>query len=291
MSDDGELHVVVDGENDDAGDAGSTAREIERLNRQADVDRARTARAKLETARLNREGALRKLDADLLTLDSETSAAEAAYRNAREFGDVDAEVAATKRLSAAESRRSALEMQRGAVERMPITSGDGFEDHLARFTEPTARWMREHRDWVEDPRRNAKLVGAHQFAIADGLTPDTDECFAHVEKTIGLRTGGNGSSNVRSSSSRSSPSVAPVNGSISANSYSGGNNVRGSVSLTKGEVERANDGSICWNVGNTDSRGKIIKHGDPRVGKPIGNVEYARRRLKMEEQGYYSKLS
>jgi hypothetical protein len=281
--DDEPIHVIVEGEDDDA--AGSSAQRIAALNRQADADRAYAARTRRETAQLQRDSALRKIDADRLTVESETKAAESAYRNAREFGDVDGEVAATKRLSAAQSRHHLLETQRSAVERAPISSGDPVEDSLAGYTEKTAAWLRSNPEYLTDPSKSAKARGAHFMAVSEGLDPDSPEYFEHCERTLGLRRGGG-----RNNGARSSPTVAPVRGDTGANSY-GGNSMRGqTVALTKGEVERANDGSVVWNVGNTDSRGNVIRHGDPRVGKPVGNSEYARRKIELSKQGYYERI-
>jgi hypothetical protein len=257
--------IVVEFEDDD--DA-AHARRIKALNDQADRDRAEAARLRRETAALQREGNMRALESAQLTARSELGAAETAYREAREYGDVDREVEATKRLTAVQTRLSQLEAQAATVQRMPISSGDQFEDHLTRFTGPTAQWMREHRDWVEDPRKNSRLVGAHHVAVAAGMEPDSPEYFAHVERT--LKVGGNGG------------------GSVSRGGMSdSGNTVR----LTKGELERSEDGSICWNVGNTDRNGNVIRHGDARVGKPIGRHEYARRKQAQIADGLHNKLS
>jgi hypothetical protein len=155
------------------------------------------------------------------------------------------------------------------LQQAPIRTGDDFGDHTAKFSDPTAAWMHQNRDWITDPKKSARVQSAHFDAVAEGIEPDSDEYFSHVERKIGFRSGG---------SNRG--------GNVQRDISGGGNEVR----LSKGEVERANDGSICWNVGNTDSRGNVIRHGDPRVGKPIGNVEYARRRIEMEKQGYYSKV-
>jgi hypothetical protein len=155
------------------------------------------------------------------------------------------------------------------LEGAPITSGDSFEDHLSRFTEPTAQWMREHREWVEDPRKNAKLIGAHHMAVGEGMAQDTDDYFEFVEKTIGLR--GNNSNR----GGRSSGGGTSVNYNSNPNTHvrDGGK----TVILTKGERERANDGSIIWNYGELK-------------GKPIGNTEYARRKAAMVVEGRYDKL-
>jgi hypothetical protein len=260
------IHVIVEGEDGDEA-AGSSAQRIAALNRQAAADRAFAARTRRETAQLQRDSVLRKIDADRLTVESETKAAEAAYRNAREFGDVDAEVSATKRLSAAESRNNMLQTQRAAVERAPISSGDPFEDHLAQHTPRTAEWMREHKDWVTDPRRNSKLIGAHHMAIAEGLDPDSDAYFDHCERTLGLRGGGSRGGNMRSGSSDINPSD------VNTHVQNGGK----SVYLTENEKKIATDGTLVWNYG-------------PNKGKPLGTAEFAKRKAAQIAAGLHNKL-
>ena len=191
-------------------------------------------------------------------------AARSAYSTAREYGDVDGEVAAQERLNAAQINLNNLRQQQEAWQRAPISSGDAFEDHLSNFTSRTADWMRAHKDLVTDPRSNSKLVGCHHLALGEGLVPDSDEYFSFVENKMGLKNGGG---NGRS-------------GNVQRGSSDGGNAVR----LSKGEVERANDGSIQW--GRHDLAAGRIKDAS-MIGKPIGNVEYARRRIEMQKQGYY----
>ena len=267
MADDGEhLTVVVEGEDDASGPHDSIAK----ADRLAAKYRADAATARRQTAAYNIEAARLKVDSDLLTTTSELQAAEAAYKEAREYGDVDAETKAQRRLAAAEARRTLLENQAQQISRVPITSGDQFEDHVSRFTDRTAQWMRDHRDWVEDPRRNSKLVGAHNFAIAEGLTPDSDEYFSFVEKTIGMKSGGNGSS--RSNSMRSGSSdINP--GDFNTHVRDGGK----SVYLTENERKISTDGTLVWNYG-------------PNKGKPLGTAEFARRKASQITAGLHNKL-
>src|SRR5262249_3474822 len=89
----------------------------------------------------------------------------------------------------------ALQMQRAQIERARVTTGDSFSDYTAQFSDRTAEWMHRNRDWITDPKKSARVQSAHFSAVADGLSPDSDEYFSHVEKAIGLRSGGgNGSS-------------------------------------------------------------------------------------------------
>jgi hypothetical protein len=266
---DGEITVVVEGEDDEVADS-ATSR-IEALNRQADADRAKTARLNLQTAHLRREGALRKVEADYLSTESEAKAAEAAYREAREYGDVDAETKAQRRLAAAEAKRTLLETRVQDISSMPVSSGDPFEDHVSRFTDRTAQWMRDHRDWVEDPRKNAKIVGAHHMAVGDGLEPDTPEYFEHVERQLGLRSGGNGNGSARSGSMRSETKINP--GDFNTHVRDGGK----SVFLTENERKISTDGTLVWNYG-------------PNKGKPLGTAEFARRKAAQITAGLHNKL-
>src|SRR5713101_7721851 len=248
-------------------DVATSARQIAESDRQAAKYRGEAAKYRRETAALNIEAEKRAVDANWLTTKSELSAAEAALKEADELGDSDAKVAATRRIAAGEARRAMLENNAAALQRTPISSGDQFEDHLARFTEPTARWMREHRDWVEDPRRNAKLTGAHHLALSEGLEPDTDRYFEFVEKTIGVRSGnGSGRHNVQRTASKS---YDPADHRTHVTDDG--------VYLTSNERKIATDGTLVWNHG-------------PNRGKPLGLQEMARRKSELAKQGAYNRL-
>src|SRR5882672_7729312 len=184
MSDADAIQVVIE---DEDGDASSSHDSIAAADRLAAKYRADAAAANRRTAMYHREAASRQTDSALLTVGSEISAAEAALKDADEMGDTDTKVAATRRIAAGEARRLALQSQADAIQRAPISSGDQFEDYAANFTDRTANWMRDHRDWIVDPKKNGKVTGAHNFAVSEGLVPDSDEYFEFVEKMIGLR--------------------------------------------------------------------------------------------------------
>jgi hypothetical protein len=151
---------------------------------------------------------------------------------------------------------------------MPISSGDPLEDHFSKFTDRTAQWMREHKDWVTDPRKNAKVTGAHNFAVSEGLTPDTDEYFEFVEKMVGLR-GGNGGSRSSTNMRREGPKYDPADHRTHV--------TPDGVYLTENERKLATDGTLVFNAG-------------PRRGQPIGIQEMARRKAEMAKQGMYNRI-
>jgi hypothetical protein len=250
-----EIDVRIEGENDD-----TAPRETH------SPDRGDAARHNLMAAQVRRAQELRDVTNGLMTAKSEAQAAEFAFEQASESGDYKAQAGAARRLAAAATRETGLENYSRQLESAPITSGDPFEDHLSRFTEPTAQWMREHREWIDDPRKNAKLIGAHHMAVGEGLAQDSSEYFEFVEKTIGLRGNDRGHSSGRGT-------AVKYNSDPNTHVLDGGK----TVVLTKGERERANDGSIVWNFGE-------------HRGKPIGNAEYARRKAAMIAEGRYNKL-
>lgn len=201
-------------------------------------------------------------------MQSEIAAGQAQHSRSLADGDFDEVAKATARIASAEAQRVLLENQRQAIERMPVSTGDPVEDFCAGRTEPTARWLRANPEWVTDPRKNAKLTGAHHLAIGEGLEPDTPAYFAKVEEVIGLR--GN-SGNSRGGGSRVSMNVNrnDVSTHISDNGRQ--------VFLTRGEKERATDGTLIWNYG-------------PNKGKPIGVAEMARRKIELNKQQMYTRL-
>lgn len=250
------LHVTIEDDDDAAASAriADSNRRYEEATREADQYRA-------ETARLRRQTAVDRVAVDLATTEAEIEAARGALYWAKENGDFASEVAAQEKLTSSVTKRENLTARAEAIQRQPMPQT--FEDHLSRFTPRTADWMRRNRDWVMDPGKSNRLQSAHHVAVARGLEPDTDEYFDHVERTIGLRSGGG-----RSSSGRVAADVDPRRP-VSSDGRT--------VLLTKGERERAIDGTLTWNYG-------------PNRGKPIGIQEMARRKAAMVAEGRYNRL-
>jgi hypothetical protein len=167
-----------------------------------------------------------------------------------------------------ETRRLALEETAARLNAQPLQPPDPVEAYCAGRTEPTQKWLREHRDWVVDPTKNARLTSAHYAAVAEGLEPDTDRYFEHVEKAIGLRDGAQGRGN---------------GGEVTIRKAKPGEAVpAGAHKMTRGEYESATDGTLKW--GYDDPRGKFKKD------DPIGVKEYIRRKQELKRQGRYDKL-
>jgi hypothetical protein len=321
MADDEDILVQVDGEEQTEHGEIDPAAELKRqfdelkaenekrqaseaaANRRAAEERARADAAAREVAEARTIVADRELDtivSGIAAAAAEAEAAEKDYAAAAEAGDFKKQAEAQRRMARAESRSTTLEGAKADLEsrrangasgtreqtsQQPQRPSDPFEDHVSKFTPRTADWMRRNRDWVTDPRKSGKLQSAHHLAVLADLVPDTDEYFAHVEKTLGLREEEKPNGQSRTPARRASPVVAPVNGGAGAHS-SGGDNRTPTVTLSAGEARMAKE-ILVWNKGERDAKGNVLKEGDPRIGQPIGTTEYARRKLKMQGQGYY----
>lgn len=78
----------------------------------------------------------------------------------------------------------------------------------------SADWIREHPEYVTDTRKYHQMIKAHEFVVAQGVTPETDEYFDRVESLLGLQRGQDTSSPMSSAAApvarRSAPVAAPV---------------------------------------------------------------------------------
>jgi hypothetical protein len=280
--------------------------------RAAEAQRAAEA-ARKEAASARTEVADSQLDSvttGLAAAESEASSAEAEYAAFMEKGDFVNAAKSQRRIASAEAKIVRLNEAKADLEarktspRTEDTRTDRKRDESGRFvsddpveafiatrTEPTANWLREHRDWLTDARKNKKLTAADADAQAEGHVPDTPAYFDYVERFLGLKKDEaepkaeiNGAAKTPPAR-KTAPPVAPVNGGGGAHSSGDG---RGAitVSLTAGEAKAAQDGTHQW--GKHDLAAGRIKDAK-LVGQPIGVQEYARRKSFMQKQGAYDK--
>jgi len=178
------MRVIIEG------DESPHADRVAEAERQTAHWNAQAARLRAEAHHNHLEAARIRVDAGLRQTAAEADAARAAYRNTLDAGDFEGTAQAVEKLTEVEVRRRELQHHEQALARVPPPPADPFEAYCARRTEPTQKWLREHRDWVTDPQKNARLTSAHYAAVAERLVPDTEAYFEHVERTIGLRDGG-----------------------------------------------------------------------------------------------------
>jgi hypothetical protein len=66
---------------------------------------------------------------------------------------------------------------------------DPVEQVASQLSPRSASWVRNHPQCITDKRLYQKMVGAHNIAVADGYSPDTDEYFDFIENQMGFRRG------------------------------------------------------------------------------------------------------
>lgn len=208
-----------------------------------------------------------------LTVSSAAKATRAELKQAVETGDVDQlDEAVDRKVNIALSKH-VLEMQRQQLHQAPPPPADPVERYVQGRPAATQQWLREHKDWVVDPAKNAKLTRAHYGAIGEGLNPDTPDYFKEIERRIGLD---------RQPEGRYQRNIPGFDKSNPAT------HVRGNqVFLTKSEAERATDGSVVWNEADLRA-GRITDRS--LIGCPIQIQEYARRKKAMMADGMYNRL-
>ena len=257
-----------------AREAGERARrEAAEARRLTEVSMSEVQKSRLET-----------ITTALSAVQSDIERARADIKSAVEAGDAEAQADAYERLATAKSQIMRLEEGKADIEarkaapppKKAPSPSDPVEAYIqaAPRGELTTEWLRNHRDYITDQRKNTKLQAGHFDAISEGLSPDTPEYIRHVEQFLGLTK----------AAEAPPPKPAPVNGRRSpappvaptANLSSNGGGTP-EVRLSAREALAATDGTIVWNY--DDSKGKFKK------GDAIGVQEFARRKFARQQQG------
>ncbi len=241
-----------------------------------------------EIAEVRKEVVTSQLDTvttGIQAAEADASSAEQEFIAAAEKGDFAAQARAQRKISAAESRIQRLKEAEGDLKDQAATKPaarqesrpeprqqqqDPVEAVASTLSPKSAAWIRAHPDCITDRKKNARMLAAHNMALADDVEVDSKDYFARIEAAIEP-------AKVESKVNiRPSAPVAP------AGNSSGGMNGGGmTVTLTKREAEAATDGSVVWNY--DDPKGKFKKN------DPVGIQEFARRKAIMKQQGHYDK--
>jgi hypothetical protein len=119
----------------------------------------------------------------------------------------------------------------------PQIPQDPVEMYAAQLAPRSAQWLREHPEAVN---KIGKLTRAHQDAVEDGLTPETDDYFDFIESRLGYDT----EPQVATRRLEPAPQInrralasAPVSSAASVSSRSSGNG--NTMVLSSDEVEMA----------------------------------------------------
>jgi len=129
------------------------------------------------------------------------------------------------------------EMQRQPRQQIPDAprSGNAMLDQIINSVTPkSARWLKDNREHLSDERMIKRMFRAHEDAVDDGITPDTEEYFGYIENRLGFdreeEQGSPMSAASKPMSRKPAPPAAPVN-------RSGGRS--NEATLTRAEADMA----------------------------------------------------
>lgn len=277
----------------------SAERAVHDATQQANEASARAARA---------EGALvdSQLDTVMSGISAAKSASEAAKRDfiaAAEAGDFAAQAEAQERIGdararlqrleeAAEDLKEQAEVRKVQVQktppRAPQRQQNPVEDFITgqQVTPKSAAWIRAHPDFVTDRRANARVMAAHNQAIADDVEMESDEYFQRIDAAMTQTQTPKKADPVPQPRQHNQPGTRPSSAAAAGGNPGGNGTLNGGgteVKLTRGEARSATDGTLVWNYDDPSGQNRFKK------GDPIGLAEMARRKYHGTKAGLYDK--
>lgn len=170
-------------------------------------------------------------------------------KDAKEQGDYDAEIKATDELQTlnynlGRLREGKMELQRRAEERaaQPDTSGDPVVDYTRGMSPRSAKWIKDHPDFVTEANKNKQMLAAHNLAVLKDYVPDSEAYFEFIETQLGLREAAAAveDEDVRPARAETQPPAAPVSRrSTDGNGGAGGG---GGDGLRRAGITKGGDG-------------------------------------------------
>lgn len=127
-------------------------------------------------------------------LKSESNYLKQRYRDAMASGDYDqaANIQETMSLNSAKllqlhNGKTSLEERLANPQPIAPQPSDPVERVASTLSPRSAAWIRAHPQCITDQRMYQKMVGAHNIAMADGYTVDSDAYFEAIEQQLGFR--------------------------------------------------------------------------------------------------------
>ena len=173
---------------------------ITELKRQLAEEKAARIKAEQQAHQANRETHKAKSEVEETNLQLVVNAIDTVNRDiellsqahtfALQSGDFDRATKIQREMSANEAKLLQLENGRQAMENAPrqpepqMAPADPVEAFASQLSPRSADWVRKHPEFVRDPRLNAKMIAAHNLAVADGIPTDTDDYFDAIEETL-----------------------------------------------------------------------------------------------------------
>lgn len=114
----------------------------------------------------------------------------------------------TRGKKAMENGRDTFDNQ-AQVQPVAPPQGSLIDQIAANVTPRSAAWINANRDTLNDERTIRKMFRAHEDAVEDGISPDSDDYFRYIEGRLGFSASDEGRERT-STARRSSPPAAPV---------------------------------------------------------------------------------
>jgi len=157
--------------------AESAAHEASRLAQQAKVEVADN-----EMHLINNAIEAVKRNAELLKREYAEALSTGAYDRAAEVQEAIANN--SYKLSKLVDGKEALHNR---VQNPTPASNDPVEQVASQLSPRSAAWVRSHPEYVRDPVKYESMLRAHNVAVAEGYSPDSDAYFQYVESRLGFR--------------------------------------------------------------------------------------------------------
>jgi len=179
------------------------------------------------------------INSAIQTIKSNTDNLKARYKAALASGDYDKAADLQEAMSVNAAKMLQLENGKSALEtklKQPVQQvappSDPVEQVASQLSPRSAAWVRAHPECVRDQKLYAKMIGAHNFAVADGYVPDSDAYFDFIETSMGMKSRREPAESVEAAENpqaqaatvtkqRSSPAAAPTSKVASSGTRSG----------------------------------------------------------------------
>ena len=172
--------------------------EIEQRDQLLATERDARTRAEREAQRMQTANAQNRGAAIAAQVEAATTSqvqAEAALRTARESGDLEAEIAATRAMTAAQFRLEALNAEHQRIKLDPNSDAGNVQQPASQqnsISAATQQWIDAHPRFNSDAAYRQKILDHHYEVVRDGTTPESPAYFrAMNSKAAELDGGGN----------------------------------------------------------------------------------------------------
>lgn len=173
--------------------------DIEKRAREEAERRAYEAQNNANRANFDaRRADLQSVESALEIVKSRDESLKRAYAEAHASGDSDRVAEIVQAMTVNEEQKKdlkkgkkELKRQIEAAERQPVhpvapPQADMVEQIAQSVSPRSAAWLRDSKEHLKDERSIRKMFRAHEDAVEDGLTPDSDEYFSFIEGRLGI---------------------------------------------------------------------------------------------------------